>query len=159
MLLLLRLGMLPAESAAPLKLLERGVSKEALAGLVHVFGCVSQVDFGVVCACSQTAQAAPALLHNSQSWLCLSRISCSRPGSPAAVLPQILLEFPCELVSAVVAGRLSAGGKSFTPFLQGYLLRLTVAGVLTAVVCPRLPSGLLDGWHLQLLRALTCSAH
>ena len=33
-LLLLRLGMLPAEAAAPLKLLERGVSKEALAGMV-----------------------------------------------------------------------------------------------------------------------------
>ena len=33
LLLLLRLGMLPAESAAPLKLLERGVSKEALAGM------------------------------------------------------------------------------------------------------------------------------
>ena len=37
-LLLLRLGMLPAESAAPLKLLERGVSKEALAGMVsHLY--------------------------------------------------------------------------------------------------------------------------
>ena len=31
-----RLGMLPAESAAPLKLLERGVSKEALAGMVSL---------------------------------------------------------------------------------------------------------------------------
>ena len=45
-----RLGVLPAEQAAPLKLLEKGVSKEALAGLV-------------------------------------------------------LLEFPCELLSAVLAGR------------------------------------------------------
>lgn len=33
-LLAFRLGMLPAEQAAPLKLLEKGVSKEALAGLV-----------------------------------------------------------------------------------------------------------------------------
>lgn len=30
-----RLGMLTAEAAAPLKLLEKGVSKEALAGLVR----------------------------------------------------------------------------------------------------------------------------
>lgn len=34
-LLAFRLGMLPAELAAPLKLLEKGVSKEALAGLVR----------------------------------------------------------------------------------------------------------------------------
>lgn len=34
MLLLFRLGMLTAEQAGPLKLLEKGVSKEALAGLV-----------------------------------------------------------------------------------------------------------------------------
>ena len=34
LLLLLRLGMLPAESAVPLKLLDWGVSKEALAGMV-----------------------------------------------------------------------------------------------------------------------------
>lgn len=34
-LLTFRLGMLPAELAAPLKLLEKGVSKEALAGLVR----------------------------------------------------------------------------------------------------------------------------
>ena len=43
-LLLLRLGMLPAESAAPLKLLERGVSKEALAGLVsppYISACLA----------------------------------------------------------------------------------------------------------------------
>ena len=37
-LLVLRLGMLPAEAAAPLKLLERGVSKEALAGMVSILG-------------------------------------------------------------------------------------------------------------------------
>jgi hypothetical protein len=35
-LLTCRLGMLAAEAAAPLKLLERGVSKEALAGLVSL---------------------------------------------------------------------------------------------------------------------------
>ncbi len=34
-LLAFRLGVLPAEQAAPLKLLEKGVSKEALAGLVR----------------------------------------------------------------------------------------------------------------------------
>ena len=38
-LLTCRLGMLAAEAAAPLKLLERGVSKEALAGLVRLLLC------------------------------------------------------------------------------------------------------------------------
>jgi hypothetical protein len=33
-LVVCRLGMLPAEAAAPLKLLEKGATKEALAGLV-----------------------------------------------------------------------------------------------------------------------------
>ena len=60
---------------------------------------------------------------------------------------QVLLEFPCELVSALVAGRLSAKGRAFNPFLRGYLLRLLVAGVLTGLVShappwrwPTLPS-------------------
>ena len=47
---------------------------------------------------------------------------------------QVLLEFPCELVSALVAGRLSARGRAFDPFLRGYLLRLLVAGALTGLV-------------------------
>jgi len=34
-LLVFRLGVLPAEQAAPLKLLEKGVAKEALAGLAR----------------------------------------------------------------------------------------------------------------------------
>lgn len=42
LLLVLRLGMLPAESAAPLKLLERGVSKEALAGMVIPSACLHE---------------------------------------------------------------------------------------------------------------------
>ena len=46
----------------------------------------------------------------------------------------MLLEFPCELVSALVAGRLSARGRAFDPFLRGYLLRLLVAGILTGLV-------------------------
>lgn len=59
-----RLGVLVAESAGPLKLLEKGVSKEALAGLV-------------------------------------------------------LLEFPMELVSALVAGRWASSPKPFTPWVYG----------------------------------------
>jgi hypothetical protein len=38
-LLTMRLAVLPAEAAAPLKLLEKGVSKEALAGLVRLADC------------------------------------------------------------------------------------------------------------------------
>ncbi len=39
-LLVFRLGVLPAEQAAPLKLLEKGVAKEALAGLARRPPCV-----------------------------------------------------------------------------------------------------------------------
>ncbi|CAL5220582.1 g2620 [Coccomyxa viridis] len=78
-LLAFRLAVLPAEQAAPLKLLEKGVSKEALAGLV-------------------------------------------------------LIEFPCELVSAVVAGRWAASSSPFKPFLFGYQARVIMAGVVTTIV-------------------------
>lgn len=71
--------MLPAEQAAPLKLLEKGVSKEALAGLV-------------------------------------------------------LLEFPCELASAVLAGRWASSPTPFTPFMLGYKIRLLMAAAVTLVV-------------------------
>ena len=71
--------MLPAEQAAPLKLLEKGVSKEALAGLV-------------------------------------------------------LLEFPCELASAVLAGRWASSPTPFTPFMMGYKIRLVMAAAVTLVV-------------------------
>ena len=71
--------MLPAEQAAPLKLLEKGVSKEALAGLV-------------------------------------------------------LLEFPCELASAVLAGRWASSPKPFAPFMLGYKIRLVMAAAVTLVV-------------------------
>ena len=74
-----RLGMLPAEQAAPLKLLEKGVSKEALAGLV-------------------------------------------------------LLEFPCELASAVLAGRWASSPTPFNPFMLGYKIRLVMAAAVTLVV-------------------------
>ncbi|GMH38602.1 hypothetical protein BSKO_06486 [Bryopsis sp. KO-2023] len=71
-----RLGVLAAESATPLKLLEKGVSKEALAGLV-------------------------------------------------------LLEFPMELVSALLAGRWAATSTPFTPWIFGYHIRLVMAALVT----------------------------
>jgi hypothetical protein len=74
-----RIGMLPAESAAALKLLEKGVSKEALAGLV-------------------------------------------------------LIEFPVELFSAVIAGRWAASAHPLRPYFSGYRLRLVVAACTTAIV-------------------------
>ncbi|KAL6784386.1 hypothetical protein ACKKBF_B01590 [Auxenochlorella protothecoides x Auxenochlorella symbiontica] len=78
-LIVCRLGMLPAEAAAALKLLEKGVSKEALAALV-------------------------------------------------------LLEFPMEMVSAMVAGRWAASGRPFHPWLLGYKVRLVLAALSTAAV-------------------------
>lgn len=74
--------MLPAEQAAPLKLLEKGVSKEALAGLV-------------------------------------------------------LLEFPCEVVGAVLAGRWAAAASPLRPWFLGYRLRLAMAAAVTCLVSLR----------------------
>lgn len=79
MLVFCRLGVLAAESAAALKLLEKGVSKEALGGLV-------------------------------------------------------LVEFPIEIFSAVIAGRWAASTHPLQPWLVGYQLRLVVAaGTVFAV--------------------------
>ena len=78
-LVVARLGMLPAESVAPLKLLEKGVSKESLASLV-------------------------------------------------------LIEFPIELLSALVAGRWAASSHPLRPWLVGYKIRLYVSLATTFCV-------------------------
>ncbi|WIA38680.1 hypothetical protein OEZ86_001986 [Tetradesmus obliquus] len=78
LLLSYRLGVLPAESAASLKLLDKGVAKEALAALV-------------------------------------------------------LVQFPVELVSAVVAGRWASSHSPYQPFMAGYFVRLLMAVLLTAL--------------------------
>ena len=49
---------------------------------------------------------------------------------------QVLIEFPCELVSAVVAGRWAASSSPFKPFLFGYQARVIMAGVVTTIVSP-----------------------
>jgi hypothetical protein len=79
LLMIARLGVLPAETAGPLKLLEKGVSKEALAGLV-------------------------------------------------------LVEFPIELLVAVVSGRWAASSHPLRPYFTGYKLRLCLAGAFTTMV-------------------------
>ena len=58
----------------------------------------------------------------------LMTIHCVRAG------PQVLIEFPCELVSAVVAGRWAASSSPFKPFLFGYQARVIMAGVVTTIV-------------------------
>jgi PAT family acetyl-CoA transporter-like MFS transporter 1 len=78
-LLVARIGMLPAESAASLKLLEKGVSKEALAGLV-------------------------------------------------------LIQFPVELLSALLSGRWAASTHPLNPYIAGYQLRLALAAATTVLV-------------------------
>lgn len=78
-LLLCRIGSLVAEGAGTLKLLEKGVSKEALAGIV-------------------------------------------------------LLEFPIELFSAVLAGKWVSGDDVFSPFVMAYRARLVVAAMMTYLV-------------------------
>ena len=62
-------------------------------------------------------------------------------GHPCAVL-QVLIEFPCELVSAVVAGRWAASSSPFKPFLFGYQARVIMAAVVTSIVSHTLWSSL-----------------
>lgn len=50
---------------------------------------------------------------------------------------QVLLEFPIEVVSALVAGRWAASASASRPFLAGYRLRLGMAAVVTTMVRPR----------------------
>ncbi len=49
-------------------------------------------------------------------------------------MEQVLMEFPCELVSAVVAGRWAAASSPCRPWMAGYRARLAMAGVVTAIV-------------------------
>jgi PAT family acetyl-CoA transporter-like MFS transporter 1 len=79
LLMIARLGVLGAETAGPLKLLEKGVSKEALAGLV-------------------------------------------------------LVEFPIELLVAVISGRWAASSHPLKPYFTGYKLRLFLAFATTTVI-------------------------
>ena len=52
----------------------------------------------------------------------------------ACTVAQVLVEFPCELLSALVAGRWATRSSPFDPFLKGFFMRLVVAGLVTAVV-------------------------
>ena len=78
-LLTCRLGFLVAESASSLKLLDKGVSKEALAGLV-------------------------------------------------------LLQFPLELISALLAGRWAAGAQPLAPWFRAFFVRLGLGALVTCLV-------------------------
>lgn len=49
----------------------------------------------------------------------------------------MLLEFPCELVSAVLAGRWAASSSPFRPWLRGYWLRLGITFLTTTLVCEK----------------------
>jgi len=88
LLIVSRLAMLPAESASALKLLEKGVSKEALASLV-------------------------------------------------------LIEFPIELISALIAGKWAASSHPLRPWLAGFKIRLLMA-FLTTVCVYLFPVGVAD---------------
>ena len=46
----------------------------------------------------------------------------------------MLLEFPIEVLSALVAGRWAASASAARPFLAGYKLRLGMAAIVTALV-------------------------
>lgn len=203
LLLTFRLAVLPAEAAAPLKLLEKGVSKEALAGLVSdfefdIFGSLIHLICGAAAdvpadnaaggaAASvrkrhqqggagrpgEQASGAHAIRHRLQQRRCWrfgwrfqwnlwllqkpltrggapvadlwSSLTCSSAGNDAlhmirvtngaVVHPlQVLLEFPCELFSAVLAGRWAAGSTPFKPWMRGYWLRLAMAAAATTLV-------------------------
>lgn len=50
---------------------------------------------------------------------------------------QVLLEFPIEVLSALVAGRWAASASAARPFLAGYKLRLGMAAIVTALARSR----------------------
>ena len=56
-------------------------------------------------------------------WLKVDRVCCM----------QVLLEFPIEVLSALVAGRWAASASAARPFLAGYKLRLGMAAIVTAM--------------------------
>lgn len=58
----------------------------------------------------------------------------------------ILLEFPCELVSAVVAGRWAAASSPFKPWMVAFRVRLLMAAATTTIV------SLIHGCHDLLTR-------
>ena len=60
--------------------------------------------------------------------------------SKEALAGLVLLEFPCELVSAFLAGRWATTGTPSTPWLVGYRLRLATAAGVTLLVS-RFPVG------------------
>lgn len=55
----------------------------------------------------------------------------------------VLFQFPCELLSAVVAGRWSAADSPFIPWELGYILRL-LAGMLMTTIVLAFPAGAAD---------------
>jgi MFS transporter, PAT family, solute carrier family 33 (acetyl-CoA transportor), member 1 len=57
----------------------------------------------------------------------------------------VLFQFPCELLSAVVAGRWSASGSPFAPWRLGYTLRLTAGALMTTLVLV-FPRNTADFW-------------
>lgn len=70
----------------------------------------------------------------------LSLALCGMQETMAAV---VLFQFPCELLSAVVAGRWSAAGSPFIPWEMGYILRL-LAGMLMTTIVLAFPAGAAD---------------
>lgn len=46
----------------------------------------------------------------------------------------VIVQFPCELASAVIAGRWAASGSPFAPWSRAYLLRTAAGVAMTATV-------------------------
>lgn len=55
-------------------------------------------------------------------------------GHTSSWAAQVLLEFPIEVVSALVAGRWAASASAARPFMAGYRLRLGMAAIVTTLV-------------------------
>jgi hypothetical protein len=72
---------------------------------------------------------------------CCGDLLCCAVQETMAVI--VLFQFPCELLSAVVAGRWSAAGSPFIPWEFGYVLRL-IAGTLMTTIVLNFPAGASD---------------
>ena len=115
-----RLGMLPAEQVRPRLL---AVHQTSQLGGTYNSGAFALLLMGAWCSNFHelAMQAAPLKLLD-------------KGVSKEALAGLVLLEFPCEMLSAVLAGRWAHTSSPFVPWMYAYRIRLVMAVLTTTVV-------------------------
>ena len=76
------------------------------------------------------------MTHAIENMLVRMHSSCREAGLKQYLIGQVLLEFPCEVVGAVLAGKWAASASPLRPWFMGYRLRLAMAAAVTILVGP-----------------------